>query len=409
MPGYTSAGGPKKSGAGLQTVIVLVVLAAVGVGIYFAFFRGNEPGRQDQGGRNRGAGTNGKQAVTPPEGNAKVTGAGKTAAPVPAADIPGRDEFKKRDFKGAAARLAEHVKGKGKADPAAHYMLGRSYNELGKTDLAEKTLSRAVALDPRGANGGAAALILGDMLWGRYYARPDEQDRTRWERIREVYSVALRTAGFGADRDQLVARLEKLNAYLLWTRMSTSDSTMYSVMPGDSVERIAVARGLPRDCARSISRINKLRSDHISVGQKLKIIAPLKMEYFVSKQHLKLTVFLNGYFFGEFPVGIGKGGSTPLGEYKLTTKDKNPDWTQTLPDGQKKVWKFGTKENILGTRWMGMEDKPAVGAIGLGVHGTTQPKTVPGRESAGCVRMLNKDVELLYDFTPSGTKVVITK
>lgn len=404
MPGYTPAGGSNRSGAGLQTVIVLVVLIAVGVGVYFAFFRGNKPG-PDAGGGNGKNGT----VATPPRGNGTETNGTRTTATVPAADIPGKDEFRKRDYKGAAAKLAEYVKDKGKTDPAAWYMLGRSYKELGKADLAEGALSKAVELDPRGDNGGAAALILGDMLYARYYARVDEQNRRKWERIRAVYSVALRTAGFGADREQLVDRLNKLNSFLLWTRMSTRDSTSYTVMPGDSVEKIAVAKGIPRDCARSISRINKLRSDHISVGQKLKIIAPLKMEYFVSKQHLKLTVFLNGYFFGEFPVGIGKGGSTPLGEYKLTTKDKNPDWTQTLPDGQKKVWKFGTKENILGTRWMGMEDKPAVGAIGLGVHGTTQPKTVPGRESAGCVRMLNKDVELLYDFTPSGTKVTVTK
>jgi L,D-transpeptidase catalytic domain len=407
MPGYTPAGASAKRGAGLQTAIVVLVLIAVAVGAYFVFFKGE--GKKPGGG---GTVNGGKVGVTSPNGKTSPTNGGGTKAnPMPSADVPGKDEFRKGDYKSAAAKLAAYVEAAGKDNPTAFYMLGRSYQALKQNAAAEKALAQAIKLDPSGAAGGAAALCLGDQLYAKYFAKIDEQDRTRWERIRDVYSVALRTAGFGTDRAQLVGRLNKLNASLLWTRMLTRDSELYKVMPDDSVEKIAVRKpmGLPRDCAKSISRINKLRSDRISVGDKLKVIRPLKMEIFVSKKHLKLTAFLNGYFFGEFPVGIGKGGATPVGEFKTTTKDKNPDWTQTLPSGEKKVWKFNTKENILGTRWMGMKDRPEIGAIGLGIHGTTQPKTVPGRESAGCIRMLNKDVELLYDFTPSGTRVVVTK
>jgi len=189
----------------------------------------------------------------------------------------------------------------------------------------------------------------------------------------------------------------------------TADSVMHTVVPGEAVEKIAGQYGLPKDCSASVSRVNKLKDDRISVGQQLKVIKPLKMEIFVSKKHLRLTADLNGYYFGEYPVAIGKSGSTPAGEFNLSlnSKDRNPDWTQTLPDGNKKVHKFGEPTNILGTRWMGMDDRPDVGATGLGIHGTTDPKSVPGRESAGCIRMLNENVEILYDFTPGGTKVTI--
>ncbi|HOX08909.1 MAG TPA: L,D-transpeptidase, partial [Planctomycetota bacterium] len=100
--------------------------------------------------------------------------------------------------------------------------------------------------------------------------------------------------------------------------------------------------------------------------------------------------------------------ATPAGEFVVKDggKDKNPNWTKTLEDGSKKVYKFGDPENILGTRWMGLDEKE--GAVGLGIHGTTKDETVPGRKSAGCIRMHNPDVELLYDFTPSGTKVTIS-
>jgi lipoprotein-anchoring transpeptidase ErfK/SrfK len=69
------------------------------------------------------------------------------------------------------------------------------------------------------------------------------------------------------------------------------------------------------------------------------------------------------------------------------------------------VWRdkaFGDPENILGTRWMGFKEMTS-----YGVHGTTQPETVPGKKSAGCVRMLNADVEEVYDFAIGGTKVTI--
>jgi LysM repeat protein len=323
-------------------------------------------------------------------------------------NFPGADEFNRADYRAAAGKLTEYVKTDRK-NPSAFYMLGRSLLEMGQAAEAEPALEQAAQLDPGGPTGTAAALSLADALYARCYARAEEQDRAKWETIRALYSAALRNMTFGPARDRVVERLNTLNAHLLWGKMPTADSVQYKVMPGDNVEKIALQHGLPRDCALSISRINRLKDSNITVGQTLKVIRPLKMEMVVNKTALKLTAYLNGYFFGEFPVGIGKAGATPPGEFVLAPdgKDREPNWTQTLDDGSKKMHAYGSKENILGTRWMGMVDRAEVGATGLGIHGTTQPETVPGRESAGCVRMLNNDVELLYDFTPGGSKIVI--
>lgn len=400
MPAYTPAGAPKKSGAA-QVIVILVVLTAVIVGAYFVFFRkGDEKPPPNGNGKVTGPKNGGK----PPEANG--------AKPPPLVvndDIDGASEFRKGNYKTAAEKLAAHVKKEPK-NAQAHYMLGQSYLRLGKTAQAEASLGEAVKLDPRGAAGAAAALSLGDSLYDRHYAKVEEQDRTKWERTREVYSIALRTVGYGPERKQLVGRLNELNKYLIWSRMLTKDSKTHIVMPGESVERIGVAYGLPRDCTKSISRINNLKKDLIRPNQKIKVIAKLDMEILVSKKHFTLTAWLNGYFFAEFPVGIGKGGATPVGEFviKLTKgKDKNPDWTPTLPDGKTVTHKFGSKENILGTRWMGFVDQEEIGATSLGIHGTFKPETIGTKSSAGCIRMHNKDVEKLYDFTPGGTKVKV--
>jgi LysM repeat protein len=407
MPGYTPAGASSKRGAGLQTVIVLVVIAAVAVGGYFIFRKKDGNGKPAAG---NGKGKPPATGTLPGTGTSTGTGTVKTT-PIPAGDVPGKSEYQKGKYKEAAEKLTKYVEKDGKNDAAAHFMLGRCYLEMAKSADAEKALARAVELDPRGPAGGSAAQYLGDSLYSRCYANVEDQDRTKWERIRELYSTALRNSGYGPGRARLVERIGKLNTHLLWGKMTTKDSELHVVKTGDTVEKIAVAYGLPRDCAKSISRINNIPKDNIHPGQKLKIVKPLKMELVVSKSNYTLTAYLNGYLFAEFRVGIGKSGSTPTGEFVIAAdgKDKNPNWTQTLDDGTKVVRKFGDPENILGTRWMGFVDKREIGATGLGIHGTSKPDSIGKASSAGCIRMLNKEVELLYDFTPGNTKVTIVK
>ena len=85
-----------------------------------------------------------------------------------------------------------------------------------------------------------------------------------------------------------------------------------------------------------------------------------------------------------------------MGTFKITTKLVNPVWYKSgavvPPD---------SPENILGTRWMGFDLE------GYGIHGTTSPESIGTQATAGCVRMLNNEVEELYTFLPQGTEVTI--
>ena len=56
---------------------------------------------------------------------------------------------------------------------------------------------------------------------------------------------------------------------------------------------------------------------------------------------------------------------------------------------------------MLGTHWLSL-DLP-----GYGIHGTWEPDTVGKQESAGCIRLVNADIEELYTLLPVGTPVVI--
>ena len=46
---------------------------------------------------------------------------------------------------------------------------------------------------------------------------------------------------------------------------------------------------------------------------------------------------------------------------------------------------------------------------GYGIHGTIEPDSVGKSESRGCVRMHDKDVEIVYDLLTIGSEVVIQR
>lgn len=101
-----------------------------------------------------------------------------------------------------------------------------------------------------------------------------------------------------------------------------------------------------------------------------------------------------------YPVGTGKSEElTPEGEFTIIVKAKDPYF-------RKKDIPGGTKENPLGSRWIGFDAEGTDGRI-YGIHGNSNPESIGHHVSAGCVRMYEKDVQQLYDEVPIGTKVLI--
>ena len=86
---------------------------------------------------------------------------------------------------------------------------------------------------------------------------------------------------------------------------------------------------------------------------------------------------------------------------EIRVRQKDPTW-----------WRPGEPaippkdpRNILGTRWLGFQETQDL--AGFGIHGTDDPGTIGKESSAGCVRLRNQDIEVLYDFVSYGTEVVI--
>ncbi len=111
----------------------------------------------------------------------------------------------------------------------------------------------------------------------------------------------------------------------------------------------------------------------------------------------------------RYGVGVGKEGFGWTGQAKVGAKQEWPDWVpppemlQRRPELPLRM--SGGPENPLGARAMYLykDGKDTL----FRIHGTNEPLTIGKAMSSGCIRMINFDVQDLYERVPVGTKVVV--
>ena len=115
----------------------------------------------------------------------------------------------------------------------------------------------------------------------------------------------------------------------------------------------------------------------------------------------------------RYIVGIGVEGRYYPGTYHIARKVEWPSWTPTKnmirrePELYKKhaAGMPGGPNNPLGSRalylYQGNRDSL------LRIHGTPRPQSIGIRVSNGCIRMINAQVQDLYNRVPNGTRVVL--
>jgi hypothetical protein len=114
----------------------------------------------------------------------------------------------------------------------------------------------------------------------------------------------------------------------------------------------------------------------------------------VNRAHLMATLYREGRAIFSVPVGIGTTAwPTPAGEFIVRnelTRYSSPFYGPVA---------FGTTARSVLSDW------PGGGFVGI--HGTDQPRLIPGRVSHGCIRMRNSDILRLAALMPVGTPLTI--
>lgn len=209
----------------------------------------------------------------------------------------------------------------------------------------------------------------------------------------EVYKNIMMSYASHTGIEEVQKKLENLNMRIILSAINVPNATTsYEVKPGDSLTIIANQFGTT---VALLKKENGLSSNVIRPGMRLRIWTG-KFSLLVDKSQNILLLESDGDVVKTYRVSTGKNNITPVGTFKITSKLIDPAWTH-----EGKVIPTGDPKNILGTRWLGF-DVP-----GYGVHGTTQPESIGQQMTAGCVRLLNNDVEELYDLLPLGTEITI--
>ncbi|MDO8747541.1 MAG: L,D-transpeptidase family protein [Candidatus Omnitrophota bacterium] len=211
--------------------------------------------------------------------------------------------------------------------------------------------------------------------------------------LKSVYQKLINDFSGNKDVGTWQKKLDETNIKIILSSQAVPGlSQEYIIQPLDNLTKISKQFYTTIDL---IKRINNLASDKINPGKKLKIWTG-KFSVLTDKSQNILMLKCNDEIIKTYNVSTGLNNSTPVGTFKITTKLVNPVWYKSgavvPPD---------SPENILGTRWMGFDLE------GYGIHGTTSPESIGKQATAGCVRMLNNEVEELYTFLPQGTEVTI--
>lgn len=212
---------------------------------------------------------------------------------------------------------------------------------------------------------------------------------------REKAYEALEQARRESTRAEIIKLLGDINITLVFSPHPMPEKVDYVVQPGNTLVVLARRFGTTVDAIR---KGNRLTGSTIRVNDRLRILTG-KFRIVVSKSRNTLDLYLNDRLFKQYRVGTGEYGRTPTGEFTITEKIPQPTWWR--PDG--KAIPYGHPENVLGTHWLSLN------APGYGIHGTWEPETIGKQASAGCIRLLNSDVEELFMLVPEGTPVTITE
>lgn len=168
----------------------------------------------------------------------------------------------------------------------------------------------------------------------------------------------------------------------------------YEVRPGDNLERIAKQYNVPWQLLAKINGISDPR--RLTPGQKLKVLRG-PFDAVVDLERMRLTLFLQGRYAGQFPIGLGTDRPLVEGEFVVMNKVTNPSYY-----GRDGMIDADDPSNPLGERWLDLGSQ-------IGIHGCPDPRGVGQVGGKGCVRLHPQDAQDVYDILDIGSRVIMRR
>lgn len=206
-----------------------------------------------------------------------------------------------------------------------------------------------------------------------------------------------------AQRHEIRSVLTALNQMMVFEPIVVPGDPFamkYTIQSGDYLQKIVRTTSVQIDW-RFAARINGVDPKRIRVGQQLKLITG-PFHAIVNKSDFRLDLYLGDgpqqVYVRSFDVGLGQYNSTPEGLFRVKPRSKavNPAWVNPRTG---EAFDADDPQNPIGEHWIGLEgvDDSLRDVIGYGIHGTIEPESIGRETSMGCVRLLDDDIELLFE------------
>ena len=217
-----------------------------------------------------------------------------------------------------------------------------------------------------------------------------------------------------ADAQAIRETLSQVNASLIFSpKVHPGDivTEYYTIKHGDLLSRVAPKYNITYHL---IETINGISARRIRSGQQVKVIHG-PFHAVVDKSDYRMDLYLpepdgGMIYIRSFTVGLGENDSTPLGSWSVRRGGKlvNPGWTNPRTG---KLYDPDDPQNPIGDYWIALSgaDEHTKGLQGYGIHGTIEPESIGRSASMGCVRMSDKDIELVYKLLFEGLSTVIIR
>ncbi len=211
-------------------------------------------------------------------------------------------------------------------------------------------------------------------------------------KVKGIYQKVISEYPNSSQAAAVQEKLWNVNISILFSGLITDNSQIYEVQARDTLNKIAKKFHTTVDL---IQKSNGLKDTLIRPGDRLKVVNA-DFSIVVDKSQNTLTLKVKDDVIKIYNVSTGKNNSTPVGEFTIDNKLKNP-----VHYKKSEIVPAESPDNVLGSRWMGLS------VFSYGIHGTTDEATIGQQITEGCVRMRNNEVEELYVIVPLGTKVAI--
>jgi len=224
--------------------------------------------------------------------------------------------------------------------------------------------------------------------------------------LRELTPVLFLRDAHAGEKKALRDELAQLARDVFFTRHVEGVDRLYTPKRGDVLSRLSqkVFPGWGTKVSPGfIVSVNKLPGPAgLRAGEPIRV--PLgEPSIVIVKSEFRLYYLFAGCYVRDYPVGLGRAGSTPEASFVIDELIRDPNWNPQPGV----IIPHGDPRNILGSRWMGFRNSSDY--RGFGIHGTSDPASIGKEASSGCVRMLRADVEELFEWTPRGTPVRILR